>query len=47
MYHATKKLALDDEKKAFEEQQMKEDQMKMYVLLQMAILFLEIAIPLQ
>ena len=47
MYHATKKLALDDDKKAFVEQEMKEDQMKMYVLLQIAILCLEIIIPLQ
>jgi hypothetical protein len=46
MYNNTKKLALDDEKKEFDHDQMKEDQLKMYVLLQIAILCFEIVIPL-
>lgn len=47
MYVNTKQLALDDKKKEFDEDAMREDQLKMYVLLQIAILFFEIIIPIQ
>ena len=47
VYQNTKKLALENDKKEFNHAEMKEDQLKMYVLLQIAILCFEIMIPLQ
>ena len=46
VYQNTKKLALENDKKEFDHAEMKEDQLKMYVLLQIAILCFEIIIPL-
>ena len=47
MYDHSKRLALEDHQKEFVEEEMKEDQLKMYILLQIAILCFEIIIPLQ
>ena len=46
VYQNTKKLALENDKKEFDHAEMKEDRLKMYVLLQIAILCFEIIIPL-
>lgn len=47
IFHSTKKLALDNEQKEFNHDEMVEDQLKMYILIQLAILFFEALIPLQ
>jgi hypothetical protein len=41
------KMALDQKEKEYDEGAMRLDQQKMYILLQLAILFFEILIPIQ